>query len=756
MKEKLEYLGLNLDKIPEILKSKETLNYRAQNNYDEKKYKQYKFVSVKDIEILLTPTNRLENISEKYSKSLPLYAYLLKNNKENKLRHEIFLNMLDRVDIEDIEKIDKEQQQLAKKIPFKVKYSGNFLWQIYYSEIDDKYFMLVPIEDSDYSTFFYVLKKKLEKRKDTKIFVPISNVNYSKAFLNKSEFEDLENYLWLFTKDWPSIYEVYNKKNELEINIVGETEVFGKIKSIYNTKLKDKQEAMQFYKLLKAIFILQTELPKFYKFQTNIGKKGEIEFYFENEKIEYEMLSEFVNAQYNNLQNLEKKIQKEKAELIAKLENLKLVSLSLEAEFLEKEKQITTFLECKKSFFGKVKYFFKYAKKRKNTVNPSLEDCLEENEVLETDLLKEEKNSRSKKQHTLDELVARYKEYELVESEVKDTIMDINAIKLKNKNLTKKIENATAFIAEIDSHKKSIFEFWKYSNKDEQTSLPEGEQEEVNIKKIIKIFDYSQDLEDFGKLEDKFLRKNLSEEELDSVYILTTNILEVLNKIKTNDENLPKIIETSLKALKQEAKEQSSIDYEDVDIFGTLNEDSQKIRKIASKNHREIKRDKFKILEIGKGTRQLGYKLELEKTIKDVESALKKSTIMQNLSAYKVSLDNLVEKEINIFNINPEKEMKKISKLDGSKINLYKMDLKKNANAIAFSNIIFYENQNRTLPVGMDLSTDILIDVGSMDLKLNDKKTFRMAILEDENDEFSDVKIKTINVFEYEQIETEL
>ena len=35
-------------------------------------------------------------------------------------------------------------------------------------------------------------------------------------------------------------------------------------------------------------------------------------------------------------------------------------------------------------------------------------------------------------------------------------------MKLKKVNLTKKIENASAFIAEIDSHKKSIFEFWKY------------------------------------------------------------------------------------------------------------------------------------------------------------------------------------------------------------------------------------------------------------------------------------------------------
>ena len=83
--------------------------------------------------------------------------------------------------------------------------------------------MLVPTEESDYSTFFFLLKKQLEKTKAGKIFVPVRNVGYSKEFLKKSEFEDIENYLWLFTKDYPLIYEVYNKKDELSIQIVGET-----------------------------------------------------------------------------------------------------------------------------------------------------------------------------------------------------------------------------------------------------------------------------------------------------------------------------------------------------------------------------------------------------------------------------------------------------------------------------------------------------------------------------------------------------
>ena len=46
--------------------------------------------------------------------------------------------------------------------------------------------MLVPTEDTDYSTFFFLLKKQLEKKKTGKIFVPVRNVGYSKQFLKKT------------------------------------------------------------------------------------------------------------------------------------------------------------------------------------------------------------------------------------------------------------------------------------------------------------------------------------------------------------------------------------------------------------------------------------------------------------------------------------------------------------------------------------------------------------------------------------------
>ena len=752
IKEKLEYLGLDLEKIPKSIKQFENLEFRVPKFYDENQYKQYRYVPIKDIQILLSPTNRLDEIEEKYKKASPLADYLDSKSEENIMKHTTFLKMLNDFKIEEVEKIEEEQSNLNKKIPFKVKYQNNYLWQIYYSENTDKYFMLVPTEDSDYSTFFYLLKKQLEKRRTGKIFVPIRNVDYTSEFFKKSEFEDLENYLWLFTKDWPLIYEVYDKSDNLSVQIIGETEVYQKIKSPYKVQLNSKEEATEFYKLLKAMFILQTEIPHYFEFRTDIGKNGEIEFYTQDRKIEYGNIIEWINNEYSLGQDKEQ----ETDELINKgnkrLKELKVEIAAQEIEYLAKEKQISTFLECKKTFFGRFKYYFKYSKKKnKNKIeNDKAEEKLEFQDDDEMEELP--KRRKKKENYNIEELLSLYKEIDKKETELKNITMDINSLKLKNKNMQKKIENATAYIAEIDRHKKSIFEFWKYSNKDEMSSLPEGEEEEVNVvKKITKTFDYIEDLEKFGKTIDKMQRKNLTKEETDSIYITTTNILPLLNKIKIN-EFQPKDIENYLKDIKKEAVEEKTLfEDEEFDIFGGMLNDTTKVSKIKNKKHRELPKDKFNILEINKNTKQIGFKLSLENIINNIKNSLEKVVIPEDVQVYKAIIgDKIDDRKINIFDINPENEMKRAIKCDENVINFYKLNLLEGTNAISYTNCIFFDNQNKTLPVGQDLSTNILIDVSKLDLKLVNKTKFKILKFENENDDFSKTEIKTINVFEFD------
>lgn len=760
MREKLEYLGLDLKKIPAALKENEKLEYRVPKFYDENQYKKYKYVKVKDIEILLTPSNRLDDLEEKYRKAAPLASYLDNENEENIIKHTTFLNMLKNVKIDKIEKLEKEQEKLTKNIPFRVKFFSNYLWQIYYSRNTDKYFMLVPTEELDQEAFFYLLKKKLENKRAAKIFVPISGVDYTNEYLRKTEYQDIENYMWLFTKEWPQIYEVYDKSDNLSIQIVGETNVYGKVKSLYKIKLESQEQATSFYKLIKAMFILQTEAPNYFEFKTSINEEGSIDFYQEDKKMEYKDIPKWLKEEFFLCEEKKNSTDELISQNSKKLEKLKSESVLLDLEYLDKEKQISTFLECKKSFFGKVKYFFKYSKgkkkKDKKEEKNLNENINEENIVNETEELNEQIENVTqnilgeKSNYTIDEIIQDYKELEEKENKLKNILMDINALKLKNKNLIKKIENASEFIKEIDSHKKSIFEFWKYSNKDEIAVLPEGEAEEINvIKKISKVFDYEEDLEDFGKKCDRLIRKKLAQDETDALYITNTNVLEILNKIK-NNEVLPKDLDNNLKLIKKEAIEEKTLFEDDeFDIFGGTS-DGTKISKIKNKKHRELPKDKFRILEVSKTTKQIGYKIILEQIITKIKNALEKIEIDEELPVYKVVLDSEINpNNINIFDINPVSEICEKMNEKSNEINLYKINLSGKTYCIPYTNIVFYDNQNKTLPLGMDLSTKILVDVSKLNLCDTQNTQFNVVSFENPDDEFSKISINRINVIEY-------
>ena len=339
-----------------------------------------------------------------------------------------------------------------------------------------------------------------------------------------------------------------------------------------------------------------------------------------------------------------------------------------------------------------------------------------------------------------------------VSTKLKNNKMDFNAIKLKNINLVKKIENATAYINEIDSHKKSIFEFWKYTNKDEIKELAEAEEIQEPIKTHSKIFDYKEDFEDFGITMDKIQKKVLTKDELDSIYLATTNQIEVINKLKT-DSITVKELEEYLKQIKKDLQEDKSITEEEaIDIFGGLAEDTRKITKLANKSHREQPKNKYSILRISKSLKTIEYKAELNEIISTIEKTINKISLGQNLSGYKwiPEDENIDTNEFNIFNLDVEKEIESaIKESVTGKINLYKMNFEKGIKAVAFSNCIYYDNQNKTLPEGMDLDTRILANILDTDITLLNKKVIRVGILENENDDLSKLIIKTINLLEY-------
>ncbi len=747
IEEKIEYLGLNFEKVPRTLIATDNLNFKALKGYDEKQYKQYKYIKVSDIDILLTPTHRLDSLHQRYEEASPLYMYLDSISEENTVKYATFLKMLKKVEIGEVERIAEEQSRLDEEIPFKVKYNGNYLWQIYYSEYTNRYFMLVPTEDSDYSTFFYLLKKKIENKKNETIFVPISYLEYSGEFLKVSDLKDLENYLWLFTKDYPSIYEVYDKKQKMTLQIVGETKVYGKIRTLYKMNFTTSKEATKFFKLLKALFILQIGLPHYYNFTTNINEKGELEIYLNDTQIKYDNLLEFVAAQYKSSIELKDITENEIEELKQKLNTLKKESVKLEKEYLEKEKTISTYLECKKTFFGKVKYFFSAGKKAKKTKNKK--EKTEEREDTIEKVAREERKVENRN-YTLDELIMSFKDLEIEENSMKSLVQDINAIKLKNKNLKKKIENATLYINEINKHKKSIFEFWKYSNKDEVAALEEGEEEEVSVSKIEKVFNFEQDFEAFGEKVDKNQRLKFTDSELDGSFIASTDLLEAIKDIYNKKYVELQEYTDMLKEIKKGDKGSEVEESLDFDIFGNDDSDGRKERTLGNKTHRETPRNKIKILEINKETKGQDLKEKLGEISRNIKKAIKKNILDEDIYVYKASDKEIEFDGLEAFSLNEENELMQAMLKGGNKKNiyLYKVKLMKGINFIAFSNIVLYNNKNMTLPVGMRESNRILVDVNELDLKPVEVKKINIEYLENNKDDFSKLIMKKIKIFE--------
>lgn len=741
---KLEYIGLNLAKIPNFLKEIKKVDYRPAKNIEENKYRVYRYIPISKIKILLTPCNRLNTITEKYKEAESISAYLDSKSEENILNYATFLKMLKQVNLNEIKELENTQKELKKQVPFLVKFNLNYLWQIYYSDIEDTYFMLVPTEDLNYAAFFYLLKKQIELKKSKKeelIYVPISHEEYTGTYLKSSQISDLEKYICFFAKDWPITYEVYDKEGNMSLQIVGKAQVYENIQSEYRIKLQDKEEAEKFYKLLKALFILGSELPHYYRFKLKVNYLGGLECMYGKKKITYDSLMELLVKEYENMQKQIKENLENSKTLQRELENLNKEALNKEQEYFIKEKQIATYLECKKTFFGKVKYFFKSKKIQKElNKNVTKEEKRENLEEKPEDIKKIE--FVQKEYYTIEDIIKICKDLDGILQNVKNLKLDTEAQKRKIKAISKKIENATLYIEEIDKHEKNIFEFWKFANKDEQNLLQEGieEEDQKQDKKLEKVFDYNEDFKEIGTIIDKKQRSNLTKQETDAIFITTTELLQVLNDCDNQD-----VLEESLRELKKQAEEERILfDTENFDLFGNVVGDNTKIQVLSGKKHRENLKDKLKILDITKNLNLEEYKNKMLDILNNIYEALNKSGSKVSLPIYYVGDKELEENEMQVFCINPEEMIKE--NINEKELNMYKLNLKEDMPIVYFSNSIYYDNHNRTLPVGMDITSKCLIKLSDYETILRQKDEFRVTNIKDE------IKVSTIkiNVYEYD------
>ncbi len=762
---KLEYLGLNTDEIPEYLKDFSPISFNLSRlNNNDRDHRVFQFVPIDKIQILLTPTLRNDEIKDKYSKAVPLGRFFNPTgNEEDIERYATLLKIFSKLSIADVENVAIVQKKLEKTEPFRVKYNKDHLWQIYYSEATDSYFMLVCTKEETFAEFFYLLKKKIafaeNKRAKVvpKIFVPINYVNYSGEFLTRDEITDIENYLWLFTKNWPLIFEVYDKNRKMSLQIIGDTYVYNNVKSTYKMKLTNPEEAIKFYKLLKALFIMQTEIKDHFEFTTKIDSKNGLELYMGKIRITYDSLEDFIKSEYLIALEEMKSQDENYKELAQKLTKLQKKANEKEKEYLEKQKEISTYLEYKKTFFGKVKFFLKGTKvtKNKETVEEKIaKDSALEKEEKETKISNIEPFLKEKKYYTLEDLVTIYHVKEKNDRKIKNIMQDIKAIELKIENLTSKVKNAKLYINEIDKHRKSIFDFWKFANKDEKLALEKGDttEKEQDMSPIKKAFDFEMDFEKLGIEIDRLQRTKLSKEELDSLFIAKTNLLYILNMLRLNEMD-KNALELALYSLKEEFnKNRLYIESETFDIFGNVENDSRKLKYIGSRSHRENEKSKFKILNINKKIDVFDFTEKLQSIVNYLQGAIPKIQSKYDMPLYKVVpiTERINEKCFDIYNIDVENELSNYQDNGEGALNLIKINFKEGMPLLYYSNISLYDNNSQTLPEGMNLSTNVLIDCQKFDFKQISKTKFRTNNYFNEKDNLIWPKSKDILVFEYE------
>lgn len=212
-------------------------------------------------------------------------------------------------------------------------------------------------------------------------------------------------------------------------------------------------------------------------------------------------------------------------------------------------------------------------------------------------------------------------------------------------------------------------------------------------------------------------------------------------------------MEAALTYLKAEFnKNRLYMESEDYDIFGNIDNDNRKIKYIGSRSHRENEKSKFRILNINKKIDVFDFTEKLLSIVSYLEGAIPKMTSKYEMPLYKVVpiTDNIHEEDFSIFDINVESELQNYQDSGEGAVNLIKLNFKENMPLLYYSNIIFYDNANQTLPEGMDLSSNVLVDCKKFDFSLVNQTKFRTNNYFNEQNNLILPKSKDILVYEYD------
>lgn len=729
--DKLKYIGLNIKEIPNFFKNNKVKECILSKEYRDTTCKVYKYVDVNDIQIFITSAKTLEKIENKCKNTKSIYEYIRDELLCNK-----FLQMVENINIEDLMELENEQNRFDISYPYNISYKNSFKWHVFYCEASKKYMMLVSSNEKASEAMFLLLKKQIQSNKDNvtiKIYIPIINEGYSEKFLTNSQITDIENYLWFFTKRWPSVYEVVDIYGNRSMHIIGKTLIYENIESYYKIVLKDKKVAIEKYELLKELFLISSNLREEYKFEIKINESGMFQIFFKEQEISLNKMEQFLNEQVeekiDRVHEIIEKIESLENELVQKKQELDTVN----EEYNQKQKQIVTFLQCKRTFLGRFKYFFKSNKKHKR-INKIFQ--VQKVELLKDDEVNDEVYNR-KEFYYIEDLLAVCNILSKKSDMYKANKKEFKSITEKIEILKQKIKNADLFINEIESHKHSIFEFWKFTNKDLPNELTEAEKLPNDKKNNPQeSFNFLRDIENLEKEMDNMQLDKLSKNEMDAIFIVKDyiNVLDILCKKeiqKEEEEYIKQVLENEKQEFENQKKNQNVIYFDS----------TQNMNLHIKEERKNLKKDKYKILNFGSDIKIEDFKNQLLKTKKILEKAYNKIKIPYNIPVYSILQNNQMY-EWSLASLDLQEEIKKQEDIN---IDIIKYNIPKESSMLFYTNHVIYSN-NENVKYGMDKEKQVLLYLNNFELSLKGKIRERISLQKNDNENV----IKTIKIYEYD------
>ena len=339
-----------------------------------------------------------------------------------------------------------------------------------------------------------------------------------------------------------------------------------------------------------------------------------------------------------------------------------------------------------------------------------------------------------KESYTIDDLLAvcnilkrEEESNNKVETELKNIIKKVDILKTK-------IKNADLFIKEIESHKTSIFEFWKFTNKDIPNVLNEANKEEDSQKELNRKVEFKNNFEEFAKEIDNLQFKILSKNERDSIFTAMdyVNIISILSKNDIGDEEekyISDILENEKEKFIKNKMEQNIIYY---DI-------NQKVDMHIKANNNL--KNKYEILNLDTNTKLEDFEQKLLTLKKILEKAYNKIKSPYNIEVYSILQNNQMF-EWTLANLDLQAEIKK---QDINNIDVIKYNIPKGSSLLFYSNHVIY-SENSKERFGMDDTKEVLLCLNNFERSLIGKSKEIVSL---EKNDYENI-IKTIKIYEYD------